>query len=277
MLEKCTKQLKENKVPEANIKAKLLLCYLLQVDKVYLTIHAMDVMQEKVVQEYEKSVQKIIQGKPIQYITKKQEFMKLNLEVNENVLIPQPDTEILAEESIKAIKASKKKRPKVLDLCTGSGAIAVAIAKYTTAEVFGTDISQEALELANKNASIHHVEVKYMLSNLFQNIADNLKFDIIVSNPPYIPSNIIQHLDKEVQCEPIIALDGGTDGLAFYKIIAQKAYQYLEEGGQLLLEIGYDQKEPVTDLFQNQKQYINIMCIKDLAGKDRVIKMRKKG
>ena len=275
ILEEGTKNLKENNVTEAKIKAKLLLCHLLQVDKVYLAIHLEDELDKKIVQKYEKGIQKIAQGKPIQYITKQQEFMGLNIKVNENVLIPQPDTEILVEEAIKIVKASKKEQPTVLDLCTGSGAIAIAIAKNTTAKVWGIDISQEALNIAKENAKQNNAKINYINSDMFKNIPNNLQFDVIASNPPYIPSNDIESLDKEVQCEPIIALDGGKDGLAFYKIIAEEAYKYLKAEGWLLLEIGYNQKEPVIELFQ--KQYQNITCIKDLAGNNRVIKMRKKG
>ena len=275
ILEEGTKNLKENNVTEAKIKAKLLLCHLLQVDKVYLAIHLEDELDKKIVQKYEKGIQKIAQGKPIQYITKQQEFMGLNIKVNENVLIPQPDTEILVEEAIKIVKASKKEQPTVLDLCTGSGAIAIAIAKNTTAKVWGIDISQEALNIAKENAKQNNAKINYLNSDMFKNIPNNLQFDVIASNPPYIPSNDIESLDKEVQCEPIIALDGGKDGLAFYKIIAEEAYKYLKAEGWLLLEIGYNQKEPVIELFQ--KQYQNITCIKDLAGNNRVIKMRKKG
>lgn len=275
ILEEGTKNLKENNVTEAKIKAKLLLCHLLQVDKVYLAIHLEDELDKKIVQKYEKGIQKIAQGKPIQYITKQQEFMGLNIKVNENVLIPQPDTEILVEEAIKIVKASPKEQPTVLDLCTGSGAIAIAIAKNTTAKVWGIDISQEALNIAKENAKQNNAKINYLNSDMFKNIPNNLQFDVIASNPPYIPSNDIESLDKEVQCEPIIALDGGKDGLAFYKIIAEEAYKYLKAEGWLLLEIGYNQKEPVIELFQ--KQYQNITCIKDLAGNNRVIKMRKKG
>ena len=197
--------------------------------------------------------------------------MKLNFYVNDNVLIPQPDTEILVEEVIKICKTKYKEEPiKVLDLCTGSGAIAISIKKYVdNVEITATDISNNALKVAIKNANLNNVEIKFIESNMFEKIND--KYDIIVSNPPYIEKEIIKTLSKDVQYEPTLALDGGTDGLSFYRDISKNAYKYLQKNSYLALEIGYNQKNSVIDILEKENRYKNIINIKDLSNNDRVI------
>ena len=156
--------------------------------------------------------------------------------MNENVLIPQPDTEILVEECLKL--AENMNIPNILDLCTGSGAIAISIAKKVKANIFVTDISKQAIEIAEKNAKLNNVNVKFILGDLFENIENKNFFDIIVSNPPYIETNTIKQLSREVQNEPIWGLEGGEDGLKFYKKIAKEGKIYLDKEGYLALEIG---------------------------------------
>lgn len=220
----------------------------------------------------QESIQKIKDGFPLQYITHNQEFMGINFEINQNVLIPQPDTEILVENTIGLVLGNKslenqedsKKTMQILDLCTGSGAIAVSLKKYLPdVKIFASDISEKALEVAKKNAKNNNVEIEFIKSDMFENIHE--KFDIIVSNPPYIKSEEIEKLSKEVQNEPKVALDGGKDGLKFYKIISREIKNYLKENGTLLMEIGYDEANEVMKLFENST------CIKDYANNDRVI------
>ena len=220
-------------------------------------------------------IDEIINGKPIQYITNEQEFMKLNFYVDENVLIPQPDTEILVE---KVINDFKYKEVKILDLCTGSGVIAISLAKYINrSKIFATDISNKAIQIAKLNAekNLVHKKIEFILSDMFKNINED-KYDVIVSNPPYIKTEVIKNLDKQVQNEPILALDGGIDGLNFYKIIAENAYKFLNNRGKIYLEIGYDQKDQVIELLKNTFKYKDIICIKDLNLNDRVIIVSKK-
>lgn len=200
--------------------------------------------------------------------------MKMNFFVNEDVLIPRPDTEILVEEVIEITK--RLTRPKILDLCTGSGAIAISIAKYAeNAVLFASDISKNAIEVAKKNAKANNVEdkIEFIESNLFEKIPQT-KFDIIVTNPPYIKRSEISKLDIDVQNEPNIALDGGIDGLDFYRKIANKAYDYLKYNGYLCMEIGYDQKEFVLDILNYENRYSNTYSKKDLYGNDRIIVTR---
>ena len=263
----------KSNIEDSNTKISILLQYLLSMSKTEIMLHENMELDETQKEEIFKCVEEIIEGKPIQYITHHQEFMGLDFYVDENVLIPQPDTEILVEETIHMINR-KNENIRILDLCTGSGAIAVSIENYALdrniIKIYASDISAEALEIARKNAILNNEEtnIRFIKSNMFENIND--KFDIIVSNPPYIETQTIANLSKEVQNEPHIALDGGADGLAFYRIIAKEAKKYLNRNGWILFEIGYNQKEAVSNLLQEEK-HENITCIKDLNGNDRVI------
>ena len=202
--------LKNNNVETPKLKARLLLQYILKKPRQYLIVYDNKEIDKKEQWEYFVNIEKLTNGVPLQHITHTQEFMKMDFFVNENVLIPRPDTEILVEEVIKIAK--KIEKPRILDLCTGSGAIAISIAKnIPTAEVYAIDISEKALEVAKKNANRLDTNVKFVKSNLFSNIG-KVKFDIIVSNPPYIKKEDIKLLSEEVKNEPIIALDAGYDG-----------------------------------------------------------------
>lgn len=266
--------LKENNIDNSTLKAKILLANILNVKKEYLLIHSEEEVKQEDKIKYEDCIKELIKGKPLQYITNKQEFMGLDFYVDENVLIPQPDTEILVEKTIEI--ADNTQKNKVLDMCTGSGCIAISLAKnIDNSQITAADISDNALIIANRNAINNNLEnkIKFINSDMFSNI--NEKFDIIVSNPPYIETKTINKLDIEVQNEPLLALDGGIDGLKFYNIIANNAFKYLNENGYLLLEIGYNQQKSVTQLLQNTGKYTNIETIKDLGGNYRVVIARK--
>ena len=271
------KLLEENNIEDSRIKSKLLLEYVLNMSKIDLIVNNDKEVDNLIKEKYMKYINEIINGRPIQYIINNQEFMKLNFYVDENVLIPQPDTEILVQKAIEIIKNKKDNKLDILDLCTGSGAIGISLKKYIDdITVYVSDISEKALEIAKKNAIKNEVEVQYILSDMFSKM-DNLKFDFIVSNPPYIKTDVIKLLSKEVQNEPIIALDGGRDGLDFYRTIRNEAYKYLKDSGIILLEIGFDQKNTVSELFKNDNNYNyeNIELFKDLSNIDRVIKIEK--
>lgn len=268
-LQNAIKELNNNKISAPIVKARILLANTLNVTKEYLVINSEKELSIEQTNKFVDDVQKLIKGCPLQYITNSQEFMRLDFYVDENVLIPRADTEILVEEVIGS--CDKKKEYKILDLCTGSGAIGISLAKYIPNScVVCTDISVKAVEIAKKNAKENEVRnIEFIKSNMFENIKES--FDIIVSNPPYIAKNVILTLDKEVQNEPHIALDGGEDGLDFYKTIANNAYVYLQKGGKLFLEIGYDQKEQVMKLLETSKKYEDIYSKKDLYDNDRIV------
>lgn len=331
----------ENEYKMQYYDIKKLLKFCLKVDDKYLIIHNNDNLDEKIVKQIFIYAERIKNGIPIQYLINEQDFMGQTFYVNKNVLIPQPDTEIVVQCAINKIKelidrkeiatnittdktdktdintndlidehytnvkkTIRKKKIKILDLCTGSGAIGISIKKYfgESVDVTLSDISKDALDVAKLNAknilstkkilnssrkilnssgkilnssgkseknypiensNEAEYDVNFVQSDMFQNIKDN--FDVIVSNPPYIRSKLIDELDEDVKNEPHIALDGGSDGLRFYKIIKSEINNFLNKDGYLILEIGYDQKEEVQKMFENSE------CIKDYAGNDRVI------
>ena len=228
--------LKENGIEDSSIIIKELLCFLLQVDKVYLITHSNEEMDKEVYIKVVQNMKKIVGGKPIQYITNNQEFMKMNFYVDENVLIPQPDTEILVYEVLKICKEYSN-GVNILDLCTGSGAIAVSLDRIlrkncVDAKICASDISKQALKIARKNSENNNANVKIIESDLLENI-EYKKFDIIVSNPPYIRTDEIKNLSKQVKEEPYIALNGGIDGLHFYRKIIKEAKGYIKNNGYL--------------------------------------------
>lgn len=282
------KYLMDTSITEAPLKIRLLAEHVLGLSKYELVIQHTKEVSNIEFEEFKNGLEKIKRNIPIQYIIHKQEFMKLNFYVDENVLIPQPDTEILVEEvlsycsnyysasstnSSTSSSADSNRKIKILDLCTGSGAIAISLAKYIdNCEVVASDISFKAIQIAKLNAekNLVHRKINFIESNMFDNI-DLTDFDIIVSNPPYIESTVIPSLSAEVQNEPIIALDGGIDGLFFYKIIVKNSYSHLKNHGKLFLEIGYNQKETVSNLINSSNNYCNLQCIQDLGSNDRVL------
>lgn len=281
LLEYGKEKLKQNNIEEHEVKAKKLLEFILcQTREEFITNSILEVSE---IQEdkYKQKIDEIVLGKPLQYITNNQEFMGLNFYIDENVLIPQPDTEILVEQTINLIN----KKSNVLDLCTGSGAIGISIAKYArNALVVASDISEKALEVAKQNATQNQVENKmqFIKSDMFSEL-NNYKFDVIVSNPPYIETRVIPTLSKEVQQEPLLALDGGKDGLDFYRTILIESSNYLNKNGYVLIEIGYDQGKKINKLWSSLKQenkckleMITKEPIKDFGGNDRVIIFRYK-
>lgn len=255
--------LKENDIDER--EARLLLAFSLS-----LPLEKLIIKKECTKNEYQKYI-KIIKKRaskiPYAHIVGYKEFMKLNFKVNKNVLIPRDDTEILVEE---VIKLDKKK---ILDMCTGSGCIAVSLSKYIKdSKVDAVDISKKALKIAKINAKNNSVCVNFINSNLFKKIKE--KYDVIVSNPPYIRKEDLNNLQEEVKKEPIKALDGGKTGLDFYKKIIIAAKNYLNENGVLALEIGFDQAEDIKKLLE-ENNYKEIKVIKDLSNNDRVVIAKK--
>lgn len=269
-LEEAKNILKSNNFEDSNIIAKELLSYVLKKDKVYLTINLDSDLTDIEYVEFTKYIEQIIDGKPLQYITQKQEFMGMEFFVNEDVLIPQPDTEILVETVLDICKRYGNQSLRILDLCTGSGAIAISLSKILNTQVFASDVSTKALEVAEKNNILKNSKVEFIESNLFEQI-NGEKFDIIVSNPPYIKNEEIKLLSKQVQNEPYIALAGGEDGLDFYRKIIDEAYKHINKNGYLCLEIGYDQKEDLIKLIKQNENYEYENCIKDLSNNDRCI------
>lgn len=208
---------------------------------------------------------------PLQHLVGTQEFMGLTFKVNENVLIPRQDTELLVENVADCLGNGKRT---VLDMCTGSGCIAVSIDRLSKdSKVTAVDISEKALEVAQENNRFNNANVTFIQSDLFTNVTG--RYDIIVSNPPYIRTDEISKLMEEVKShEPVMALDGMEDGLYFYKKICNEASDYLNDNGKIFFEIGYDQGDDVSEILR-QNRFCNIEVLKDLSGNDRVVIARK--
>ena len=261
-------ELSEAGIAEAQLDARLLLEYVCGTDHNTLLVHGEREVEEPKSAAY---CDLILQRKahiPLAYITGTQEFMGLAFTVNEQVLIPNQDTETLVEEAMRLMHDGMR----VLDLCTGSGCIALSLLHYTNDTVaVATDISEAALAVAVQNAEQLNLaqRISFAETDLFPEQKE--KFDLIVSNPPYIPTGVIQTLAPEVRDhEPRLALDGTEDGLSFYKRIIQTAPAWLYESGWLILEIGYDQGETVSELMR-ENGFRDIEVIRDLGGKDRVV------
>ncbi len=221
-------------------------------------------------EQYFSYIRKRCERIPLQHLTGEQKFMGLTFSVNEHVLIPRQDTEVLVEEALHKMKPGMN----ILDMCTGSGCILLSLlcfSKKYGARGTGTDVSYQALEVAKKNAGRLCVEAAFIQSDLFEDLDPGEKFDLIVSNPPYIPTADIGKLQAEVRLyDPCIALDGREDGLHFYREIVRNSVSYIKKGGWLMFEIGYDQAEPVSALMR-MSGYENISVKKDLASLDRVV------
>lgn len=213
--------------------------------------------------ELKKAVERRISGEPLQYILGEWEFYSLPFIVGKGVLIPRPETELLVDLALKYIKENSR----VIDLCSGSGAIAVAVAKNSNAKVYALEKYSQAVEYLQKNIALNKANVMVIQQDLFE-FTSQEKFDIIISNPPYIKSEVLPLLQKEVQHEPMSALDGGKDGLIFYRHIASMK-SLLNRGGTIMVEIGYDQADDVTEIFK-QNGLITETVI-DLSGVQRVI------
>ncbi len=256
-------------------EARVIMSYATGLGNTELITRAKELMREDDFAEFEKRIYARIEGVPLQYIVGIQEFMGLPFRVNPSVLIPRMDTEILAEEVLKIIDQKGLKNPEVLDLCTGSGALGISIAaKVPGALVTLTDVSEEALHTAMGNAALNNVgrRCSFLLGDMFAAIPEDKQFDIIVCNPPYIRTDVIETLDVEVKDhEPRAALDGGKDGLDYYRVIANEASMHLRSQGILALEIGYDQAVDVKRLLNKAKTYEDTRVVRDLMQLDRVI------
>jgi len=251
---------------EADIEAAILLEFVCNTERGDLFSHPERLLSVDEEKKYFSLIERRNEKEPVQYITGKTYFYGLEFFCDKSVLIPRFDTEVLVEEVIKRAP----KNSELLDLCTGSGCIAICV-KHEREDiaVSASDISKEALLVAEKNKDRYNLDIKLIRSDLFENI--DKKFDIIVSNPPYIPTKVISGLEDKVKdFEPKGALDGGEDGLDFYKVIAKEAVNYLKDESILIMEIGFDQGEDVSDILHDNG-YKNIEVIKDLNGLDRVV------
>jgi len=266
---KGTRFLEEAGIPDANIDARLLLEYVCKTDRNTLLAHPDRAISEAEEREYFSLIDKRRTHLPLQHITGSQDFMGLTFSVDGRVLIPRQDTECLVEEALTYIEDGMR----VLDVCTGSGCILLSIMNYRRVEGVCSDYSEDAIAVAKDNATRLGLEPVFVIGDMFDGLGDKYTgyFDVVVSNPPYIRSDIIPTLMDEVQNhDPMMALDGGEDGLDFYRILAAQSHKYLSNYGRVYFEIGYDQGEAVSELLKNAG-FSNVEVISDYSGNDRVV------
>jgi release factor glutamine methyltransferase len=276
--------LEDHQIENPRLNAELLLARSLNLSKEGLYMNLQDPLKEGEKESLERLIQRRISGEPLQYILEQQEFWSVGLKVDARVFIPRPETELLVEQGLLILSEIRFKRtPFVLEIGTGSGAIAMAIAKERK-DVFlvATDLSRDALLLAQENArsaGVQH-QIQFVNGNLFEPMGFLKKkgpFDLILSNPPYIHRHEIQTLAKEVKdYEPLMALDGGEDGLEFYRRIISQAPLYLRRRGWLLLEVGQGQSPMVSEMMEEVGFFSKPKCIPDLSGIERVVIAQKK-
>ncbi len=286
ILHKAGQYLKKRGIPEARIDAEVLLAHVLKIERLEIYLNLDCQLAEKQLSAYEKMIEIRAKRQPVAFIIGHKEFMGLEFFVSKDVLIPRPETEILVEnvirkaEDINNSRSYRRNRDNslvIVDLCTGSGNIAISLAKnIPSCKIYATDISEGAIQVARKNARFHNVEgkVEFLLGDLFSPIRDfnsNLYADIVVSNPPYVKSSDLAMLQPEIKKEPVCALEGGNKGLNFYQRIIPEALKYLVDGGYLIMEIGDRQGKEVRDLFKKEKQFSQFQLVKDYAGLDRVV------
>ena len=267
-------------VTEAALDARLLLEYICHTDRNELIVHADRNRSGMEEQFYRTVIEKRAERVPLQHITGEQEFMGLSFRVNEHTLIPRQDTEILVEEAMRHLVDGMR----ILDMCTGSGCILLSLLKYSNeCEGIGVDISEKALEVARENAARLQLSAAFLAGDLFAPLESveaertvrggrhGVLFDMVVANPPYIETGVIAALMPEVRAhEPLAALDGGEDGLSFYRRITTQAPAYMQRGAYLFFEIGCGQAQAVTALMQ-ETGFGGIEVLRDYAGLDRVV------
>ena len=262
-------KLKEAEIGEAQLDARLLLEEVCGTDHNTLLCHGDREVSEAEEEQYRKALEQRAVHVPLQHLLGYQDFMGLRFQVNEHVLIPRQDTEILVEEAMRYLHDGMR----ILDLCTGSGCILLSLLHYSNdCEGTGVDISKEALQVAALNAELLGIKADFLKSDLYEKVTG--KFDLLVSNPPYIERKVIPTLIEEVrEYDPYIALDGGEDGLDFYRRIIGGAQDYLKRGGQILMEIGSGQAQAVSELLR-EAGFKEIDVCRDFAGLDRVVSGR---
>ena len=269
-LREAKQRLKAAGIADHEADALILLSFVTGQSRTYFLTHGDEEIPEEQYEKYVELIDRRLGHIPTQLITGVQDFMGFEFEVEEGVLIPRLDTEFLVEEALMEITDGAR----VLDLCCGSGCIMISIAKLTNnIEAFASDISEQALELTGRNAEKLGADIEIIKSDLFDSIEG--KFDFILSNPPYIRSADIPQLMEEVrEHDPFRALDGGEDGLDFYRRIAQSAGDRLNGGGMLIMETGSDEGEAVKEIFE-AAGYKNVEILKDYSGNERVVKCLK--
>ncbi len=267
-------RLKKAGIESATAEVEIILEYVLQIERIDVYLHGATLLDENTLARFDEIIKERCTRKPLQYILGEMYFYGRKFLVSPAVMVPTPETEILCDLAINYIKNEKLPAPDILDIGAGSGVICVTMAcEIPDAKITALDISQDALRIARKNAERWEVSgrIKFLESDAFKALDINNRFDLILSNPPYISDNEYRELPPEVLADPKIALTSGAEGLDFIKIIIEKAPYYLKNKGRLMFEIGYDQAEKVARLTEKDSRYRSIAIMRDLNDIDRVV------
>lgn len=272
--------LKDHSIDSPRLTAEILLAHCLCIKRLDLYLQYDRPLQKNELTDFKSLIKRRLQNEPVAYITGEKGFFESDFKVASDVLIPRPDTELIVEQALNVIIAGQgnSKPMTILELGTGSGAIVISLAKKIPDHLYvASDVCVSALAIAKKNAqTLAKDRICFFAGNWFSPLKNMPKFDLIVSNPPYIPLADIQHLQPEIrEYEPFLALDGGSDGLDCFRTILREAHRYLVPGGSLLLEMGFDQRQSIQNIFKQYPQYEFIEFIRDLAGHDRVVLIKK--
>lgn len=275
-----TRLLQEKGIESPRVNAELLLRKAVEMDRVELCLHSNRALTKPQFASYKSLIDKRVRGEPTQYILGRREFWSLDLKVTHEVFIPRPETELLVEEAVRIFNDERNLPLQCMEVGTGNGAIAIALAKeLKRCSIVAEDISWEAILLARENARIHGVSgrIRFLVGDLFSALREgDSRFDLVLSNPPYIPSSKIETLPKEIaEFEPRVALDGGADGLVFFRRIVMGARSFLRDGGWLMLELGEEQSGAVAEMIRDTGSFESPCIIEDDSGLDRVIQARK--
>jgi len=266
-------------IDSPRLTGELLLAYSLDIRRLDLYLQHDRPLNKNELSHFKALIKKRTENQPLAYITGEKGFYESDFEVTKDVLIPRPDTETIVEQALKILNVNKNNSPwNILELGTGSGAIIISLAKEKPHNhYFASDFSIAALEIAKNNAEkIINNKINFFCTDWFASIKESMQFDLIISNPPYIPSSDIAKLEPEIrEFEPMLALDGGKDGLNSFKVILKKAHCCLAPGGVILLEIGFDQKDRLINIVNKYSLYQSIKFIKDFAGHNRVALIKK--
>ncbi|UCD90776.1 MAG: peptide chain release factor N(5)-glutamine methyltransferase [Desulfobacterales bacterium] len=286
LLKWTTSYFKTHNIDSPRATAEILLAHVLKLKRIDLYLRFDQPLVDKELSRLKTLIKRRIKREPVAYIVGIKEFWSLELAVTKDVLIPRPETECLVEAALDLLPEIPPSNPmlnpkRILELGTGSGAITLALASMRPNHLFfASDCSMNAVKLAQKNAKYHGLDtsIHFFCADWFKALTNNAAgFDIIISNPPYIPTQTIAHLQPEIyQYEPISAMDGKQDGLASLKHIIKKAHEYLHRQGRLLMEIGHDQKNAVQKIIESCGMYKDVIFSKDYSGYDRIVQMQKK-
>ncbi len=261
-------------IERGKAEVELILCYLLDLERLQLYLHGEQLIDDNVLGQFDDILARRRSREPLQYILKESWFYGRKFQVSPAVMIPTPETELLCESVIRFVKEKALRTPRIVDLGVGAGVISITLAKeLPDCSILGVDISSEALEVASKNAdNLGAAEkIELLQSDYFENIPAGARFDLIVANPPYISDEEYKSLPPEVLADPKISLTSGKEGLDAIRVILNDAPDYLATGGRIMFEIGYSQSTRVTELTANDDRYKSIVILKDLNDIDRVV------